>query len=420
MSTHAELSPSSADRWMQCPGSVPLSEGIEDQTSEYAAEGTQAHALAEAMLMGDFKTYESEYAGITEEMADYVEEYVTAVLERATGAEVFEVEAAYSIEHLTKEPKAKGTTDALILHGNVLEVHDLKYGRGHKVEAVENKQLMIYGLAALEELSLIYEVETVQLFIHQPRLQHVSQTEMSVTELEAFAAEVSAAAESCAVARETVGEMKPIAWQDRFLKPSESACRWCKAKATCPKLREEVMTKVLGEFPDYTTPIEEQAGRLKPEVLSPEELAHSYLDLDFIEAWIAAVRAKTYELLNHGVAIPGLKLVEGRRPAKAWADAEESEKAMKAMRLKADEMYSKKLSTPTQVMKVVKDRPKLKDKIQALITQGEGKPTVALASDKRAAIVIEQFEDVTEAIDDLFDRSEHPPDAVDGLVEGLI
>ena len=44
--THALLSPSSAYRWMQCPGSVSLCRLFPDESSEYAKEGTLAHAYA--------------------------------------------------------------------------------------------------------------------------------------------------------------------------------------------------------------------------------------------------------------------------------------------------------------------------------------------------------------------------------------
>jgi hypothetical protein len=37
---------------MTCPGSVKLSEAIQDRESQYAAEGTAAHELAEHILRG--------------------------------------------------------------------------------------------------------------------------------------------------------------------------------------------------------------------------------------------------------------------------------------------------------------------------------------------------------------------------------
>lgn len=50
MTTHSKVGASSAKRWMACPGSVRLSEGIESKSSKFSIEGTQAHALAEQWL----------------------------------------------------------------------------------------------------------------------------------------------------------------------------------------------------------------------------------------------------------------------------------------------------------------------------------------------------------------------------------
>ena len=41
---HALLSASSSDRWLHCPPSARLCETYEDKGSDYAAEGTDAHA----------------------------------------------------------------------------------------------------------------------------------------------------------------------------------------------------------------------------------------------------------------------------------------------------------------------------------------------------------------------------------------
>jgi hypothetical protein len=49
---HATLSPSSAVRWMACPGSVALTAGMPDHGSDHAAEGTVAHEVAQRCLQG--------------------------------------------------------------------------------------------------------------------------------------------------------------------------------------------------------------------------------------------------------------------------------------------------------------------------------------------------------------------------------
>lgn len=47
---HAVWSASSSERWLNCPPSARLCEAYEDKGSDYAAEGTDCHALCEMRL----------------------------------------------------------------------------------------------------------------------------------------------------------------------------------------------------------------------------------------------------------------------------------------------------------------------------------------------------------------------------------
>ena len=47
---HALLSASSSHRWLNCPPSARLCENYDDKGSDFAAEGTDAHALCEYKL----------------------------------------------------------------------------------------------------------------------------------------------------------------------------------------------------------------------------------------------------------------------------------------------------------------------------------------------------------------------------------
>lgn len=155
---HARLSPSSASRWMTCPGSAALCDGEDDEGSDYAAEGTAAHELAERILLGangkDLVGKRAEN-GVkwAKDMLRDVMVYVTLVQDMvtSTGGKLH-VEVKVPIEHLTGEYGAKGTSDIVIETETELIVCDLKFGRGVEVSAVENKQLRIYALGALEKL----------------------------------------------------------------------------------------------------------------------------------------------------------------------------------------------------------------------------------------------------------------------------
>jgi len=212
MSQHATLSPSGAHRWLHCPGSVALEAGYPDDSSEFADEGTAAHFLAEQCLLqranaSEFIDMEialwadpeTETSGVNfavsllgkkgltisnsftvgDDMAGHVQKYVDYV--RAIGGELM-VEQRLSIEHLTGEPGAKGTADAVIVLGDEIIIVDLKYGRGVKVSAEKNEQLAIYALAALREFEFLGDFKRVRLVINQPRLDHVSEWDLQIGE----------------------------------------------------------------------------------------------------------------------------------------------------------------------------------------------------------------------------------------------
>lgn len=158
---HAKLSPSSAERWMSCPGSVALNEGKDDNGSSYAAEGTAAHELAEKILRGNLGAAEAKgLVGLraengvewTDDMLRDVLKYTDQIhqIVESTGG-TLHVEQKLPIWPWTDEAEAHGTADAVIVAGEELIVADLKFGMGVEVSAVDNKQLMLYALAALDK-----------------------------------------------------------------------------------------------------------------------------------------------------------------------------------------------------------------------------------------------------------------------------
>lgn len=85
---HAKLSASGAKKWMNCPGSITLEEQIREKPSEYAAEGTAAHALGEAKIRLALKEFtRAKYhkaikdLPIDEDMEDYTDAYRDFVIE---------------------------------------------------------------------------------------------------------------------------------------------------------------------------------------------------------------------------------------------------------------------------------------------------------------------------------------------------
>ena len=397
---HARLSPSSAHRWMRCPGSLALESTQPDKSSAFAEEGTRAHELAEKILNGRLQGFEHQ-GGTDPEMHDYVLRYVDAVWTLAEGNELM-VEQRVDFSHIVGVENSFGTADAVVIVGNELQIHDLKYGRGVQVDAEQNEQLQLYALGALEQFNLLYDFDSVRLFIHQPRLNHVSEWALSVEELEAFGQRAQEAAANVIVMF-NIAECEGVNTLplENFT-PGEKQCRFCKASAICTAREQFHMQTVAGDFDDLTAPINELVASAIARVpmLTNAQLAEIYGQADFLESWLKAIRDRVNSELNAGHPVPGFKLVTGKQGNRAWRNEVEAEELLKSFRLKQDQMYSQKVISPTQAEKLLKkDSPRRWTKAEALITRSDGKPTIAPESDPRPALnvnPVNDFDDVSE------------------------
>lgn len=369
---------------------------------------------------------------------------------KVTGAVCFKNDAGQYVDFDNGElytedevEPATGTTDVWIIKGSVAHSIDLKWGMGVQVFAKDNEQQEMYTDAGLQEFDFLGEVEEIHLHILQPRLQHFDEHAMSRAELDGRIELIRQASKRIAF---TPGEMLPAT-------PGEKQCKFCKRAATCNERTDHTMELIVGEFVDLdkgfvkvempqaekllaqsfgVTPkaitYHEDAEGLsshftvkKPNIrpsleaaeaklpdASDERLATLMDAADMIEGFAKAVRAEVERRLLAGKFTDArYKLVEGRQGARSWTSEEEAEAALKAMRLKVDQMYDFKLISPTTAEKVLKEaNPRKWNKLQPLIGRSDGKPSVAPASDKRPALnlaIAEQFEELPAEVEDNFE-----------------
>jgi hypothetical protein len=421
MGKHALLSPSGFKAIMLCPAKPAMEHGRVEESNEYAGEGSAAHFLGawclseglntdafvgERIVVGPageaFETVDGPGGNpvfeVTDDMADHVQTYIDTVRDYVgPDGELF-VEQALPIDHITGEEGAEGTGDTVILRGDEIIVIDLKFGRGVEVQADDNPQLKLYALGALRKFDLVGDIRRARMVICQPRAGGTTEAVCTVEELQAWGSEKAMPAAQ--LATKVYGlPLWPQSGQESpgdYCRPHEDACRFCKAKAECGALANTVQTAMQREFTDLTTADEpEREAIVETSVATADAAGDLGARMDavpLVEMWCKAIRGRVEKRLLEGRPVAGYKLVEGKRGNRQWSDETEAEKVLKGMRLKKEQMYSFKVITPTAAEKLLKPTPKRWAKAQALITQSDGKPSVAPIADKRPALQVQPLE----------------------------
>ena len=358
MTAHAKLSASGAHRWMACPGSVAAEEGFPDNTSSFAEEGTAAHNLMEeAFGSGMPCSALSNDADMIEHVQTYVD-YVNNLI--GPGDSVF-IERRVNFSEWV--PEGFGTADTIILkRSNTLHIVDLKYGKGVPVYAENNPQAMLYALGAYAEFVFFSDFKTVHISIVQPRLDSISEWEVSVTDLLKFGETARVAAE---------------ATQDPNAKriPGEKQCRFCKAKATCPALYKMTADTIMVDFEQIDHP--PQLSKL-----SDEQLRVVLENRPMIEAWLGSVEQIVQQRLMEGGRFEGFKLVEGRTVRK-WSDEDQAGETLSYL-LGESSAYTRKVISPAQAEKALGRSEK--HQIADMIVSPRGPIKLAKQNDPRPAI----------------------------------
>lgn len=413
---HANIfSASQLERLFACPGSSVLTRGIPRKSSQYSAWGTGTHELSALALEHGDHIYAERHGTtikadgfeftVDDEMVEVAKVYTDYVRDVAGADGTILVEQRVQFDkHLgvPAEHEAFGTADAIIVKGSEMIVVDLKTGRGVEVEVEGNPQLHAYALGALEIAETVADIERVRMVIVQPRAGGIKEHDLSVDELRAWARDHAAPA--CgrvleAFAYRLTSDQRPFV--DAFLVPGEKQCKFCAAKATCPALRDEVLTAAVGSAPasvdEFDAVMDTRQVHAESLQDTPEQwLAACLSKVDLIEDWCKAVREEAHRRLRDGQSVPGYKLVAGKRGARAWTDASKVEEMLrKQFRLTLEQAYDLKLISPTSAEKLVKAGalgPRQWSTLQELVHQPEGKPHVAPESDSRPSLTLSASE----------------------------
>ena len=370
---HAKLSASGSGKWLTCTPSARLEEQFSDEQSEFAAEGTFAHEVFEYVLNGHLKGYDvSKYEGLSghqyfsRDLLDHVHASVAVVLERIEEARQRSKDPVIMVEQRLDfsvwVPEGFGTGDVVIVSDGVVEVLDLKYGKGISVYAPGNTQMRLYALGALHELAHLYDIETVRMTILQPRLDNYSTDEITAAELLGWA-------------ENFVKPRAELAWDGKgeFVAGDHCHQYFCRARATCRARAEGNLALARVEF-----------AMKQPDLLFDDEIAQVLAKAESLAKWAGEVQEYALKKAEAGRKFAGWKLVEGRSNRKySNPDAV----AAKLLQSGIDEavIYERSLLGITAMEKAI-GKKVFTEVLGGLVVKPPGKPTLVPETDKRSEI----------------------------------
>ena len=388
MNKHATLGPSSAERWITCPGSVHMASLFPESASPAAKEGSLAHELAALEIDKDNcsdacllpAVYETNVAKLAEEVAEFYKEnsdlsgdfedmkktlepYVDYVIREfrealeKDQAAVLMTEQRVDFSNIV--PGGFGTSDVIIIGGGRVTVIDLKYGKGVRVSARDNPQIRLYAIGAINAYNLIYDFDRVKMVIYQPRLDSVTEEELPVDELTAWAETVVKPAAEKAVSADP--PYHPGDWCSSYFCPGAGVC---KARA------------------NYVLGLERHSGK-DPALLTDEELGDALARLNYLQDWAKKLNDYALGEIQTGHTIPGWKVVEGASKRRFTDEDKVVAAALKAGYEKAL-LYKSSLIGITDMEKLM-GKKQFKTVLGALVYKPAGAPKLAPESDDRPA-----------------------------------
>ena len=360
---HAILSASSSERWINCPPSARLCENYPDKSSDYAAEGTDAHTLCEFRLKQALglpaKNPIEDLGWYNEEMEECAAAYTAYVMELVEAAKQSGSTPTVLIEQRVDFSRwvesGFGTADCVVIADRILNIVDYKHGQGVEVSAVDNSQMKLYALGALEIIDYLYDIEEIQMTIFQPRKSNVSVFRITREALLEWA-------------EGELTRQAKLAYEGKGAFCCGSWCRFCKAKAECRERANANLALAQLEFQ-------------LPALLDDEEIAEILGKLDDLVSWATDVKEYALQQAISGKAWTGWKLVEGRSNRRYT-----NENAVIAAVLQAGyDPYEKKVLGITAMQKAL-GKTRFEELLSPYIEKPPGKPALVPEMDKRPAM----------------------------------
>lgn len=357
---HALLSASSAARWLACPPSAVAATAYENTSSEYAAEGTRAHEVAEIVARDNIhpETGRDGFApDVTPEMLDCAAGYRDYIQEQIRTPDAVQM-LERRVDFSAYVPDGFGTCDCIIIQGDTLTIIDYKYGKGVAVSAENNPQMRLYALGALNDYGIAYDVENVEMHIYQPRINNISTERLTVSALLEWAEKT--VKPTAAKAAKGKGDYNPGAH-----------CRFCPHAGRC-----RALTRVCTEY--VTT----HGARTAVPVLAPHEVADVLQMEPLVTLWLKRVRDQAMTTMLDGGEIPGYKVVEGRQGARRWTDEHRVAELLDTAGYTRDEYTTTTIFSPAGMDKAL-GKKKVEELLGSCVERSPGSPTIVPASDKR-------------------------------------
>lgn len=365
---HALLSASGATKWLNCPPSARLEDLEPDIQNEYATEGRFAHTLGElALKFHTGKTTKSAYTKklntlkkdplFYPDMLDHVQVYVDYVLEKNENAAEIAIEQR--LDYSNHVPEGFGTGDALVVHKSHLEVIDFKYGKGVKVTSVDNPQLMLYALGAIDAFEILYNFKNVTTTVVQPRLDNIVSETYNIDYLLRWSEDIRTTA------------LQAFKGEGEFHVGEH--CRFCKVRHKC-----KAQTKTQLELAKYEFK--------EPPFLNVDDIAAVLRQASVFKSWLTSVEKYALDqAVNFGVVYPAFKLVEGKSN-RVYTDKEQV-----LQTLKANGFEEKQIVKPVEVLGITAleklvGKKKFYKLLKDLIIKPPGKPALVSVTDKRPAL----------------------------------